>query len=144
MSYKQKIVKLHKEGKIDDRAIVKMAAFEEEIEKLYNSTPEIKKYDKKIAREYFDSIVHHSPRIATDPVAAKSYLANMLMWEGSSSGVPVNHFLDMAQITSKNPTPGSYFVGRGGLSNSQPVNESFRFGMGKAFPNKIISNSSKK
>jgi len=70
-------------------------------EDIYKNTPELKKYPKNEVRLYFDSIVHHSPRIATDPVAAKAFLLQMLPWS-ESGGVPVDNFVNLAQITSKN------------------------------------------
>ena len=149
MSYKERFVKLYKEGKLDEITMIKMAAFSEELEKisagdlsrwapafaagaagiltslvgpvvdsfidnkmgrdignqgdnvfetLYRTSPDINKYNKETARQFYNSLMHHSPKLAVDPVSAKSYLINMLVWNDSNTGVPVNLFSELNKI----------------------------------------------
>ena len=72
-------------------------------EKVYKETPELNKYPKKTVEKYFESLAHHSPRVALDPVATRAYLLQMVPWEDAGGGVPVDHYLNLAQITQKNP-----------------------------------------
>lgn len=162
----QRFVKLHKEGKIDDVTIIKMAAFKEMLEeellnkeamgplqaaglaalmgaasgaaalgvdayldskekkqqeeaakyvleRLYQD-PEIKKYPQEILENNFEALYKVSPHIASNPIAAKSYLLNMLAWSDSPTGVPITHFSEMAKFQES----VSKAQGGGGRGNS--------------------------
>lgn len=51
--------------------------------------PDFQGYDRELLEEYFQSIYHMSPVVATDKVAAKAYLLNMLAYSGSGTGVAI-------------------------------------------------------
>jgi hypothetical protein len=59
--------------------------------------PQVKDYDRDLVERYFRSMVHFSPSIASDPVAAKSHLLGMLAWKDSGL-MPSTIFSDMAKV----------------------------------------------
>ena len=66
------------------------------------SSPEIGKYPREEAQQYFKTLEHFSPHIATDPLAAKTYLLQMLDWyDESSAPVSPTTVRDLAEIENK-------------------------------------------
>ncbi len=160
MSYTKRILKLYKEGKVDDTTMIKMAVFKEKVAELmkesflknlsdvqkvmlaagatagiatagaaFNTTfdyfkskkareglrsdaqsvfeeiyssPEISKYPREEAQQYFKTLEHFSPHIATDPLSAKTYLLQMLDWyDESHTPVSPTTVRDLAEIENK-------------------------------------------
>ena len=158
MSYTKRILKLHKEGKVDDTTMVKMAVFKEKVAELLKesvpttkqlvllgaamhagvglggaaveaisdyflskkareglrsdaqrvfdeiySSPEVSKYSREEAQQYFKTLEHFSPHIATDPLSAKTYLLQMLEWYDEQTSTPVSPTTvrDLAEIENK-------------------------------------------
>lgn len=71
-------------------------------EELYRS-PEISKYGREVAQQYFKTLKHFSPHIATDPLSAKTYLIQMLDWEDAQTSTPIStvQVRDLAEIEAK-------------------------------------------
>jgi len=86
-------------NKYQDKKIAQESG--EIFEEIYRTTPELSKFPKSEVKLYFDSLVHHSPRVATDPVSARSFLLQMLPWN-ETGGVPVDNFVNLAKITQTN------------------------------------------
>ena len=71
-------------------------------EQVYN-TPEISgSFSREQAMEYFNTLKHFSPHIAQEPVAAKTYLLNLLTWS-DLSGAPASvvTLRELADMQSK-------------------------------------------
>lgn len=153
----ERIIKLHKEGKVDDTTLVKMAVFKEKVvelikeaggldpkhilwaaaitagaglagaaaetasdyfmsrrakkdmeertgqifEEIYAS-PELKAFPKETAEKYFNTLKHFSPHIASDPLAAKTYLLQMLKWSDDfSAPIATTTVRDLTEIENK-------------------------------------------
>jgi hypothetical protein len=71
-------------------------------EELYSS-PEVSKYSREVAQQYFQTLKHFSPHIATDPLSAKTYLLQMLDWEDAQTSTPIStvQVRDLAEIEAK-------------------------------------------
>jgi hypothetical protein len=66
------------------------------------SSPEIGKYPREEAQQYFKTLEHFSPHIATDPLSAKTFLLQMLEWyDESSAPVSPTTVRDLAEIENK-------------------------------------------
>jgi hypothetical protein len=82
------------------------SSLDEETEKVFEelySSPEVSKYPKNIAQQYFQTLKHFSPHIATDPLSAKTYLLQMLDWEDAQTSTPIStvQVRDLAEIEAK-------------------------------------------
>ena len=71
-------------------------------EEIYSS-PEVSKYSREVAQQYFQTLKHFSPHIATDPLSAKTYLLQMLDWEDAQTSTPIStvQVRDLAEIEAK-------------------------------------------
>jgi hypothetical protein len=66
------------------------------------SSPEIGKYPREEAQQYFKTLEHFSPHIATDPLSAKTFLLQMLEWyDESSAPISPTTVRDLAEIENK-------------------------------------------
>jgi hypothetical protein len=116
MSYVKRMVKLYEQGKVDDTTMDAVSDYflsrraksslDEETEKVFEelySSPEVSKYPKNIAQQYFQTLKHFSPHIATDPLSAKTYLLQMLDWEDAQTSTPIStvQVRDLAEIEAK-------------------------------------------
>jgi len=80
--------------------------------------PEISKHPNAQIKKNFNALYEISPAIASNPVAAKSYLLNMLSWADSPSGVPITHFSELAKVqesiqksrSSRGKSPGEVLL----------------------------------
>ena len=155
----ERIIRLYKDGKIDDTTMVKMAVFKEKVaelikesgpggltknqvlmaaaisagiglgsqaieslsnyfvttraqkqldettkkifEDIYNS-PEVKSFPREVAEQYFNTLKHFSPHVASDPLAAKTYLLQMLKWSDEySAPISTMTVRDLAEVENK-------------------------------------------
>jgi hypothetical protein len=82
------------------------ASLEEDAQKVFEeiySSPEVSKYGREVAQQYFQTLKHFSPHIATDPLSAKTYLLQMLDWEDAQTSTPIStvQVRDLAEIEAK-------------------------------------------
>ncbi len=98
------------------------------------SSPEVSKYPREEAQQYFKTLEHFSPHIATDPLSAKTYLLQMLDWYDEQTSTPVSPTTvrDLAEIENK---------AMDALNKRQMTGSSFDIG---AFTEPIVSAVSKK
>jgi hypothetical protein len=198
MSYRKELVELYRQGKIDETAIIKMAAFQQDIEDMmeknafdwaiganflnkpadvknlknilktvgilsaitagsagiqkllsdayekfkntmasreaynnfdtvYSESTELQKYPKDIAKKYFNTLYHFSPKMATDPMATESWLLQTVSWHGSDTGVPLPHLKDITDVQEKSQRAGSGNLPfRLGSETSNVIKDSYR------------------
>ncbi len=84
---------------------------EEVFNKIYESSPSITAYPRDVAEEYFKSLVYHSPKLALEPISAKSHLASMIAWANDDEGVPRDIFAHLSNIN------------KGYLDKNKPLSE---------------------
>lgn len=98
------------------------------------SSPEVSKYPREEAQQYFKTLEHFSPHIATDPLSAKTYLLQMLDWYDEQTSTPVSPTTvrDLAEIENK---------AMDALNKRQMTGSTFDIG---AFTEPIVSAVSKK
>lgn len=91
------------EGYLSDKAKQETEEKANEVfEKIYEESEIINKNDKEKARQFFRSIVHFSPHVATDPLAAESYLTNLLYFsKREDAPLPTPIIKELAEVEDR-------------------------------------------
>jgi hypothetical protein len=66
--------------------------------KMLEYHPELKERDPKLVARYFDSVWHFSPHLATDPLAAGSYIRTAMNFHETTGGPPLNTAVDLTSL----------------------------------------------
>lgn len=68
---------------------------------VYQNTPGLQKFPEELVKKYFNSLLHFSPKMATDPISAKSWLLQTVTWDESDTGIGTNFFQMLADTQQK-------------------------------------------
>ena len=75
------------------------------LENVYSAHPSLRNEDPVVVNRYMDSLIHFSPEVAKDPLAAGGFITQALRM-ADLGGPPLSQFKDLTAITKDMRTSG--------------------------------------